>query len=107
MFQKQGDLPTALRAWRSIAKDPSMDPAGREIARRHVHDLQIDVDLDALGGLLRRYISEHGAPPPSLETLVEIGWLEKLPVDPEGNPYRYDRRSGQVRAQTSFVLGRG
>ena len=107
MFQKQGDLPTALRAWRSIAKDPSMDPAGREIARRHVHDLQIEVDLDALGGLLRRYISEHGAPPPSLETLVGIGWLEKLPVDPEGNPYRYDRRSGRVRAQTSFVLGRG
>ena len=105
MYNRLGDRRASLRYWSEIH-----DTAGSDYIRRvsfmHVHDLAIQVALEDLSRLVEEYRRRHGEPPPSLEALVREGMIAALPRDPEGNPFRYDPRSGQVRPKSRFLLGR-
>jgi len=105
MFQRLGDLRAALAAWGNIASDPQTDEHAREVARRRVRDLTIELDLERVRGAVARYAEARGVAPTSLEDLLRSGLLQHIPLDPDGNPYRYDPKTGQVRAHSELVLG--
>ena len=46
-------------------------------------------DLSVLQGILQKYKTENGYYPPSLEALVETGYLGSIPLDPDGSEYEY------------------
>ncbi len=52
--------------------------------------LQLDVELQFLNRLVRRYRDEHAAEPKSIADFVRTGYLREPPNDPYGKPYRLE-----------------
>jgi tetratricopeptide (TPR) repeat protein len=105
MYNKKGDKSTSFEKWREIY-ETAEDDFVRDVAFSHMHDLRIELDLEALRQAVSAYGERHGSHPPGLEAVVREGLLSALPADPEGNPYTYDPRTGEVRAQSRFRLWR-
>ena len=61
--------------------------------------------MGALERAIERFRETEGRAPRRLEELVRGGFLQALPVDPDGRPYTYDRSAGTVTTATDRVLG--
>ncbi len=105
MYTRLGDKSTSLAHWEEVLQS-ARDDYVREVAWRHVHDLTIDVHLETLRAAVSAYRSRHGENPINLETLVKAGLLSSIPLDPEGTPYAYDRRTGEVTCRSGFKVYR-
>jgi hypothetical protein len=105
MFYRSGNLDEALAAWTAIYEDPSSDDTSRTIAARQVRTLRIRRDVNALRAAVERFRAASGRNPSSLEELRGAGILDVVPFDPDGNPYSYDPRFGQVGTSSERVLG--
>ena len=105
MYSRAGDAAASLREWASIW-ETSDDAYVRAVAWNHVHDLRVEVDLAALRAGIARFAETRGRRPVRLEDLVAGGLVASVPLDPEGEPYAYDRASGEVAYRGSRVLGR-
>ncbi len=103
MYNRLGDRGMSLSYWRQIYLSAD-DEYVRSVAWRHVHDLKIHVDLDLLERALALHHERHGVYPKSLQSLVADGLIERVPVQPRGEPYLYNRNTGQVRATERFIL---
>ena len=103
MFNKAGDRRTSLRYWQQI-HDTAEDEYVRTVAFRHAHDLKLHVDLDTLTEAIRIHREVHGLYPESFYALVAAGILSGVPRQPSGDPYSYNRHTGQVRATERFLL---
>ncbi len=105
MYNRIGDKRTSLRHWLEVYEGAE-DGYVRDVAWRHVHDIRIEVDLMDLEEAIERHRELRGSPPVNLEALIESGVLDRVPLDPDGNPYHYDARSGEVKSLTKFQLRR-
>ena len=105
MYDRAGDKRTSLREWQAIW-DSAKDDYIRTVAWNHVHDLEVDVELTDLRQGVEAYRAREGRNPARLADLVRAGILAEVPLDPEGQPYDYDARSGRVAYGGSRVLGR-
>ena len=107
MYRMTGDKAASLGYWREAYEtaDPD-DPYVRSVAWRHVHDLTIEVDTEALSRAVAAFRTRTGSNPSNLETLVAAGLLARVPLDPDGAPYAYDRSSGAVSSVSRFQLNR-
>jgi tetratricopeptide (TPR) repeat protein len=105
MYSRAGDPAASLREWASIWETAD-NAYVRAVAWNHVHDLRVEVDLSALRAGLARFAETRGRAPARLEDLVTGGLLPAVPLDPEGEPYAYDRASGEVTYRGSRILGR-
>ncbi|MFQ5669642.1 MAG: tetratricopeptide repeat protein [Acidobacteriota bacterium] len=105
LFNKKGDKSTSLALWKDIL-ETAEDENVRAIAAKHVHDLTLEVDLQHLREAVAAYRRARGRYPPRLSSLVAMGLLKALPVDPEGNAYRYAAQTGEVQAASRFRLRR-
>ncbi len=103
MYARLGDRRTSLRSWLDIYREAA-DEYVRSVSYRHVHDLKIQVDLEDLEGALSAYGARFGRPAADLEDLVGAGLLERVPRDPEGRSYLYNRNTGQVRSAARWLL---
>ncbi len=56
-------------------------PALKEVPRRAAEAV-LKNDLRALRDVIDQYYADHGNYPPALESLVEKGYLRRIPVDP-------------------------
>lgn len=107
MESKAGDLEGALREWTQLRDDPASDSDTRAIAKRRVKDLTVQLDLRQLNQLVKRFRSETGRSPGSMEDLVRGGYLPFVPDDPNGTPYALERETGRVVSSASRLLGEG
>jgi tetratricopeptide (TPR) repeat protein len=105
MFNKRGDKKKSLALWQEVL-DTAEDEKVRAIAANHVHDLTLEIDLKRLENAIAAYLRKNGAYPPELASLVRNGLLEAVPVDPDGNSYRYDWHTGEVSPVVHFRLRR-
>ena len=103
MFEKMGDRRTSWRYWTEIYRTAESDYV-RSVAYRHMHDLKIQVDLEDLGNAVAAYTRRSGRPPAGLEALVAARIIERVPLDPEGNAYLYNRNTGEVRSLARPLL---
>lgn len=103
MYNKMGDKRTSLRYWREIWRSAE-DEYVRTVAYRHTHDLKLQVDLETLEKALRIHEERYGSYPSSLQALVTAGIIDGVPVQPSGDPYRYNRHTGKVRSTDRFLL---
>jgi tetratricopeptide (TPR) repeat protein len=105
MYNRAGDKRASLREWQSIW-DTAKDDYIRTVAWNHIHDLKVDVDLTGLRDAIRTYRDRGGRDPAGLADLANAGILADVPLDPEGQLYDYDPRTGRVAYGGSRVLGR-
>ncbi|MCI0614993.1 type II secretion system protein GspG, partial [bacterium] len=68
----------------------------KQIAYQHMHDLKVMVDIEDLKKAIQQYQNQNGKLPLSLEHLHASGLITEIPLNPEGNPYVYDPRTGKV-----------
>lgn len=104
MFNRLGDVRTSLRYWTEIHDTAESDYV-RQVSWLHVHDLTLDVALEDLGKAVQEYRARAGAYPRSLGDLVGAGLIPSVPTDPEGRPFRYDPRTGEVASDARRLLG--
>jgi hypothetical protein len=76
----------------------------RTVADRYIHDLTLEVQLDAVRAAVAAFTARTGRSPVALDELVKRGDLPTEPRDPDGNAFLYDRRTGEVKAVSSFLL---
>jgi len=76
--------------WSEIYRQADDDQI-RKSALEHLQALQAQEDLQQLNGLLRRFFQTAGRAAASLQELVDAGYLQAIPHDPSGEPYRLAR----------------
>ncbi len=87
MAQHAGDSQMARMLWiTTFESSESIDIRLNAVA--HLRALQVEDDITALENVVGDYDRRTGHLPSSLEELVPIGMLRKLPVDPTGRPYK-------------------
>jgi tetratricopeptide (TPR) repeat protein len=104
-LEQAGDKRAALEMWRSIFHDADDDHV-RAISRRRAEQLEVELELETLRAALSRYRADHGRLPGRLEALAP-DYVAALPLDPQGQPYLYDPRSGEVSRAGGFQVARG
>ncbi len=72
----------------------------REVVRENMQDVRMSADLQRLAAAVDAYTDRTGHPPPMVETLVGVGLLPAVPVDPFGGTYLVDPLTGEVRSST-------
>ena len=100
---KSGDRVAALALWSEIY-ETAETPSIKQTAYQHVHDLRVLIDVDTIRNAIREYQHAAGRPPLNLEQLVSNGYLKQVPVDPDGNAYSYDPRTGYVSYSSQLTL---
>jgi len=105
MYNKMGDKRTSLEYWREVLEGADTDYI-KSVASEHVHDLAIEVDLETLRHAVDSWRAETGGNPSDLEALARRRLIDRVPVDPEGNAYLYDRGTGEVACRSPFKLRR-
>lgn len=103
MFDRMGDPRKSLDLWQEILESADSDYV-RSVAEKHVHDLTIDYHVEVLQEAVEMFRERTGAYPTSLRNLVRERMLGRIPVDPDGRPYRYDAQSGEVSADSQRAL---
>ncbi len=108
MFHRMGDRRKSLDLWLEILATADSDYV-RSVAQKHVHDLTIDYHVEVLQDAVEAFGERTGSYPSDLRVLVSEGLLRQIPVDPDGKPYAYDAKTGEVRSvsQRALALRRG
>ncbi|MBP1610577.1 MAG: hypothetical protein H6Q04_2812 [Acidobacteria bacterium] len=94
-LSKGGAVETAKTLWQRQYQESDRADL-KENARNHLFSIQIAEHLWALEYFIERYREKTSTYPSELNDLVRAGFLVALPVDPLGNPYEYDPRTGFV-----------
>lgn len=105
MTARAGDLRGAIGEWRAVLDDRQSDSTAKDIARRQIRDLTVKADVRDLEGAVAAFRDARGRLPRSLEEAAQAGFVSTLPVDPDGDPYVYDRASGRVSTPAGRLLG--
>ncbi len=99
-----GDRAEARRLWRA-----ARDAASSERARTNatIHLLQLDAldRLDALAGAVGRFRESTGRAPGGWAEMVAAGFLERIPRDPRGVPYRLGEDGAVEISRASPLAG--
>ncbi len=96
-----GDKKEALKFWQEALK-VATDEMEKQLCKAHIHDLIIEISIDNIYKAIDAFNSFYSRRPLNLNELVETGFLDKMPLDPNGKPYLYDPRTGKVHSQTPF-----
>ena len=104
MAAKGGDLVRAYGLWHQVWQDAESDATTRSIAERQLRHLKVRIDLQEMGKWIERFRMENERWPRALSELLQRGYADALPVDPQGRPYRYDPQSGVVTADDGRIL---
>ncbi|HEY7162440.1 MAG TPA: hypothetical protein VH815_14335 [Acidobacteriota bacterium] len=96
MHFQLGDKKIAYDLWKEVYE--TADKAHiKQIAYQHMHDLKVLVDMESLNKAIQQYQKQNGKFPDNLEQLYASRLITEIPVDPDGNSYRYDPRTGKVQ----------
>jgi tetratricopeptide (TPR) repeat protein len=103
--ERSGDKRAAWATWERIHRTTD-DEYIRALSRRRADQLKVEIDLELLAGAIRAFRRARGRPPRALEELAPR-FVPELPLDPSGEPYVYDPRSGRARRAGGFRVDRG
>lgn len=93
--QKGGDTETARFLWTKIYESTE-DKLVKETALTRLAALRVDSDVEYIESLTPRYFQQFGVYPTRWNQLIGAGYLQGVPVDPTGEPYRL-MPDGQVQ----------
>jgi hypothetical protein len=102
-LSKGGAMETAKRLWQGQYQGSDRADI-KENARNHLFSIQIAEHLWTLEYFIAKYYERFAAYPSELNDLVKVGYLRGLPVDPLGNPYEYDPRTGIIERNSQSKI---
>jgi tetratricopeptide (TPR) repeat protein len=107
MIGRQGDLDRAIESWEEVRQDAEREQDGAMLAisERQLRTLLVERDAQALEQAVETYRLKNGRRPESLQVLVREKWISHLPSDPDGQPYRYQPKTGRVDSSAGRLLG--
>ena len=91
------DYQTAWQDWLEIYETTD-DERVKKIASNHLYRIKSTIDTKVIKDALNTYRDISGRFPPNLITLVQRGFLTKLPQDLDGKNYLYNPQTGDVTA---------
>jgi hypothetical protein len=97
-----GDRRSSRIMWEAIGRTAENEWLRRDAERRLLQLRAMD-DIDALQGVVDRYVAARGSAPPDWAALVREGLLRDVGTDPTGTPYDIDP-SGRVRLSRKSAL---
>ncbi len=104
-YFRMGDKKLAYQLWDEVYRTET-DPSIRQTAFQHVHDLKVLIDLETLREAILEYRSRFGRAPLQLNQLISAGIMQSIPLDPDENPYEYDRQTGNVNYSRQLTVYR-
>ncbi len=90
VWREQGEgwsFDNALAYWREV-RDEAQSRYDRTMCERQIYRLYAAHDGERLDPMLKRWSAHHGGCPTSWQPLVDAGWLDEVPKDYFGHPYR-------------------
>lgn len=102
VLAKGGDIHTSRLLWFEIYQHSDNEDLRRS-ALDHLAAFKAKEDIDALHALAGRFRERYGRWPESFEQLVADGFLQGVPRDPSGAPYRIGPGGGVTLAPSSRV----
>lgn len=99
-----GDRDTARALWRMMYDNAETDQQ-RENAVVHMKQLDALDQIDELHAIVASYRDKVGDDAASWQDLIAAGFLNGVPHDPTGSPYRYDPATGEVALSPGSALG--
>jgi tetratricopeptide (TPR) repeat protein len=98
---EQTDYKTAMRNWVEVYKmaEAEGDERVRKIAANHIYRTQASIDIESINEGLNKYKENFGHYPEELSKLVTSGFLAEIPEDLDGNEYKYDPETGEVKSE--------
>jgi tetratricopeptide (TPR) repeat protein len=93
------DYEAAWQSWLEIYQTAE-DERVKKIASNHLYQVKAAVDTEAIAEALVEHRNRFGRFPPDLNTLVQKGFLARLPQDLDGKDYDFDPQTGEVKAPT-------
>jgi len=103
LAQHQYGPETTLSFLQELADDVDNSEV-RGVVEEHMREAQLAADLERLEAAVETYKQRTGgAPPPSLQALVDTGLLASIPADPFDKGYEIDPSTGAVRSASGRV----
>ena len=87
MAQGAGDRKTAVFFWQRLYES-SQDKLLRQNAMNRLKSLQVDEDISQLDAIQAACTGRNGRKAASWQELVSSGYLQGIPADPSGRPYK-------------------
>ncbi len=87
MASHAGDYETARSLWMASYQN-TQDKLIRQNAVDHLRALRVDEDVELLQRAVTRFGERTGRLPASMEELAAAEGLARIPVDPDGHPYK-------------------
>ncbi len=87
MAQHAGEFETARMLWYTTYQN-TKEAQIRQNAVEHLRALRVDEDVANLEQLVAKYQQQTGKPPASMHDLERTGFLQGIPLDPTGRPYK-------------------
>jgi len=78
---------------KTMLNDPSLHDADRKEITERIDALTA---VSWLKSAIQEYRALHGANPPSLQALLEKGFISEMPKNPYSNTFYYNRDDGEV-----------
>ena len=97
MAAHAGDYETSRMLW-TATYESSHDSLIRQNAIDHLRALKVDEDVTHLQAAVTRFGKRTGRLPSSFSELLAAEGLRGVPVDPDGNPYRFTRE-GRIQVE--------
>ncbi|MCX7919185.1 MAG: hypothetical protein N3A72_06175 [bacterium] len=98
IYSETGREQIAIERWREIYRT-AKDDMTKEIADRNIKLIYLKKALKPMREALLAYKKKHGRFPPNIETLVQEGYLRKIPPEPYGSGWAYDPQTGWLRSK--------
>jgi tetratricopeptide (TPR) repeat protein len=105
LLAKGGGRQTARFLWQEVY-ETSENQQMRENATAHLQKLAAEEDIETLQILIDKVEEKTGKRILSLNELVSLGFLKRLPLDPKGFPYLLDRKTGKVTLSPESTIRR-
>jgi hypothetical protein len=100
LYAMTGQFDVARELVREL-KESATDEDTRKLMETREREVDVEAALQAVDALVDRYQREQGRPAASIQALVDQGYLERVPLDPDGLPITLDEtghaRSGAER----------
>ncbi len=99
IYRKTGRREVSKAMWQELL-NTAKDPLDRAVAQYYLRAIAMEEELERLNGLAQRYRSLSGQWPSGFRDLIAAGMLDRIPEEPFGRKYYWDRVSNTFKSQT-------
>ncbi len=99
-----GEREMARELWRIVYETAENDQI-RENAVVHLAQLDALDQMEVLEGVIASFQEEEGRLPKGWQEMIQRSYLNRVPLDPSGNPYLLEPATGRVEVSAASGLG--